>query len=261
LYFLPPWLFAAGAVAQGKFIHIDYTNTLAVTKLPREQLDKIGQLKWYFAHASVGANIMDGIADLHQLDPGSCPLRNISASATPPPATQPGAIYDHNRGNPGWKAKFDTFASCVSNGWRFPAVNVALNKLCYIDQTASLRYYLNSMTNLESAYPDTVFVYATMPLMTSEDADNYLRNRFNTHLREWCRTNGRVLFDIADIEAHDAAGAPCEFTYRGKTCQRLCNAYTSDGGHLNPQARQLMARGFYALGAALAARAAETGGK
>jgi len=41
----------------------------------------------------------------------------------------------------------------------FQTVNIAMNKLCYIDQHASFKYYLHSMTNLEAAFPQTVFVY------------------------------------------------------------------------------------------------------
>jgi hypothetical protein len=258
LFFLPPRLFAAGAMAQGKFIHIGYSNCMEVARYPHEQFDKIGHLKWYFAHASVGANMMDGLADLCQLDAISFQFHGVSARPTPPGAAQPGAIYEHARGNPGWKAKFDQFHACVSNGWRFPLINVALNKLCYIDQRASFTYYINSMTNLESTFPDTVFVYTTIPLMNAEDGANYLRNGFNHRLRDWCRANGRVLFDIADIEAHDTSGAPCTYTYRGKTCQKLCSSYTTDGGHLSLEGRQLVARGFYALGSALVDRPAAT---
>jgi len=246
-------------MAEGKFIQIGFSNCLEVANYSRAQFEKIGQLKWYFTHASVGANMMDGVADLNKLDPASYQFHGVSAEATPPGTTQTGVIYEHQRGNPGWKAKFDRFHSCVSNGWKFPLVNVAMNKLCYIDERASLSYYINSMTNLESAFPDTVFVYTTIPLMTAENGANYLRNGFNRRLREWCRANGKVLFDIADIEAHDASGAPCAFTYRGKTCQKLCSSYTKDGGHLNPEGRQLVARGFYALGAALVERTASTG--
>ena len=107
------------------------------------------------------------------------------------------------------------------------------------------------MTNLESAFPATVFVYMTIPLTTAADGENYLRNAFNDRLREWTRQNGRVLFDLGDIEAHDAGGKVSTFSYRNKTCQRLCENYTADGGHLNPAGRQLVARGFYALAAAL----------
>jgi len=244
-------------MAQGKFVQIGYSNCLTVSKLSRQQLDKIGELKWYFAHASVGANMMDGVADLHQLDPHSFQFKAISAHAAPPAATQPGAIYEHQRGNPGWRTKFDMFHACVSNGWHFPRVDIAMTKLCYIDEHASFHYYVNSMANLQAAYPKTIFVYTTMPLMTAENGDNVLRNIYNARVREWCRDHGGVLFDIADIEAHDPSGTPCTFKYRSKTWQKLCDNYSRDGGHLNTEGRHLVARGFYALGAALSANPAE----
>jgi len=250
-YFFLPIPFAAVAVAQDKSIRIGYAECVSTTNYSKATIEKIGQLKWYFAHASVGANMMDGISDLHAKNSALYQIQGISAEKVPPVATQGGVIYEHNRGNPGWKAKFDQFESCVSNGWHYPTVNIAMSKLCYIDQHASFKYYVNSMTNLEAAFPQTVVVYTTMPLMTDEDSDNFLRNAFNQRLREWTQQNGRVLFDIADIEAHDPNGKVCNFQYRNKTYQKLCDSYTKDGGHLNEPGRQLVARGFYALGAAL----------
>jgi hypothetical protein len=126
-----------------------------------------------------------------------------------------------------------------------------VNKFCYIDQDANLDYYLGSMTNLEAAFPETVFVYMTMPLTTSADGDNYLRNVFNDGLRDWVRANSRVLYDIADIEAHGTNGALCLFTNNHRACQLLYSGYSSDGGHLNTAGRQLVAKGFYALASAL----------
>src|SRR5882672_555194 len=250
-YFFLPIPFAAIAVAQEKSIRVGYAESKAATNYPKATVEKLGHLKWYFAHASVGANMMDGVSDLHAKDKELYPFKGISAQKTPPTSTQAGVIYEHNRGNPGWKSKFDGFESCVSNGWHYPTINIAMNKLCYIDQHASFKYYLHSMTNLEAAFPETVLVYMTMSLMTDTDADNFLCNAFNERLREWIRQNGRVLFDIADIEAHDLEGKVCTFQYRNKICQKLCDSYTKDGGHLNETGRQLVAKGFYALSAAL----------
>jgi hypothetical protein len=116
---------------------------------------------------------------------------------------------------------------------------------------ASSKYYIRSMTNMEAAFPQTTFVYMTMPLTTSDDLENAFRNGFNESVREWTRNNGRVLFDIADIQAHDEKGQRCTFSRRNKTCEKLCAAYSTDGGHLNETGRQLVARGFYALALAL----------
>lgn len=64
--------------------------------------------------------------------------------------------------------------------------------------------YLNAMATLESDYPDVVFVYLTGHLDGTGDAGN-LKAR-NDQIRAWCRDHDKVLFDFADIEAHDPAG-------------------------------------------------------
>lgn len=248
-----------GVSARGQSIVIGYTNCVAVTNFSQAQMNQIGQLKWYFAHASVGDCMKAGIASLHQLNANFYLLQSVSVGGTPPATTQTNVIYEYMRGNPGWQAKFDTFQTYVTNGWRFPMVNVAMDKLCFIDPTASLSYYLNSMLALEAAYPQTVFVYATMPLTTTNSSwdnylndNNYLRNVYNDGLRAWISTNNRVLFDIADIEAHDTNGVLCTFTYSNRVCQRQCTGSSSDGGHPDaPYAEQMLARGFYALAGAL----------
>jgi hypothetical protein len=103
------------------------------------------------------------------------------------------------------------------------------------------------MSNLEGMYPETVLVYATIPLTTSSDNDNYLRNIYNDTLRGWVWTNNRVLFDIADIEAHDTNGTEYTFTYSGRTNQLMYSGNSSDGGHLNALGCRQVAKGFYAV--------------
>jgi hypothetical protein len=253
-YFFLPLPLATAAVADDKSIRIGYAQCAATPGNSVALSANAAKLKWYFAHASVGANMVDGLNDLGKVDRASYPYTTVFSDKTPPQDLLPGTIYEHNRGNPGWKAKFDQFESCVSNGWHFPKVDIVMNKLCYIDQMTSSKYYLHSMTNLEAAFPETVFVYMTMPLTTATDWENGLRNAFNDRVREWTQQNGRVLFDLADIETHDPKGQPCTFTRRNKTCQKLCESYSNDGGHLNDTGRQLVARGFYALAAALQER-------
>jgi hypothetical protein len=248
-YVFMPLPLAVAAAAQEKSIRIGYAE--CASNNPASTTEKAAALKWYFAHASVGANMVDGLTDLGKKDSKAYPYATVFTEKAPPAETKPGTVYEHNRGNPGWQTKFDQFAECVSNGWHSPKVDIAMNKLCYIDQTASAKYYIRSMTNLEAAFPETTFVYMTMPLTTETDSDNYLRNGFNDNVRQWTKQNGRVLFDLADMEAHDSNGSAVTFSKRNRTCQRLCGAYTMDGGHLNEAGRQLVARGFYALASAL----------
>lgn len=235
-------------------IAIGYSNCQTVASLSQTTITQIAQLRWYFAHASVGQNMRDGVGDLHALDAPHYPLVTKAEDNVPPAATTNSVIYEYNRGNPGWYAKITNFTDCVQNGWRFPLVNLAVNKFCYIDQTADAATYLNAMRALETNYPETVFAYMTMPLTTELNTNNYLRSVFNETVRAWVATNNCVLFDIADIESHDTNGVAQTYLYSGRTCERLFSGYTTDGGHLNDAGnvgRDLVAKGYYALAAAL----------
>jgi len=234
-------------------VMIGYTNCVAVSTYSQSLINDISRFRWFFAHASVGGNMIDGIDMLRQSNRAQYPLIPVSEDEMPPVSTQNGAIYEFMRGNPGAQEKFDSLGAYVTNGWRYPKVNLVLNKLCYIDQEADLGYYLASMARLEAAFPETVFVYMTIPLTTDTDENNLKRNIYNDGVRDWTRTNNLVLFDIADMEAHDTNGVPSLFTYGGRVCQRLCDTYSSDGGHMNDAGKVLTANGFYALGAALLA--------
>jgi hypothetical protein len=236
---------------------IDHNAVAAIGALSQSQLDDVAaKFNFYFVHASVGSNIMDGIRSLNASDPSRYKLTAVTAGATPPGALRKGSIYEYGRGNPDWHSKVDGFATYLSNGWGNKA-NVVLNKFCYIDPGATLQYYAlanannTAMSQLESLYPNTTFVYMTIPLTTGRDSDNIKRNTFNTQLREWVAANNKVLFDVADIEAYDSNNAAQTFVSGGQSYQMLYSDYTSDGGHLSTAGQRRVALGFYALGAGL----------
>ena len=210
------------------------------------QSAKIGQTRSFFAHASVGSNIVSGLAALHASDPARYPLDPIAEDGTPPAATVAGSFYEYARGNPGWSSKTSLFEDYLANGWGSSA-DIVSNKYCYVDETASWPTIRDSMVSLEATYPNATFIYWTMPLMTSEDADNVLRNQFNSDLRGWMaqpeQTN-KVLLDIADIEAWDTAGQQT-FLFAEQSYQKLSADYTSDGGHLNEAGAERVAMGVY----------------
>lgn len=64
--------------------------------------------------------------------------------------------------------------------------------------------YLAPMTQLEIDYPQITFVYMTGHLDGGGLNGNlHLRNE---QIREYCRTNNKVLYDFADIEQYDSSG-------------------------------------------------------
>ena len=61
-------------------------------------MNQLGQAKWYFAHASVGECIMEGVGHLNASNPGFYQLHGVSADNVPPGSTTAGVIYDDDRG-------------------------------------------------------------------------------------------------------------------------------------------------------------------
>jgi hypothetical protein len=247
-------LLAAGV--DGAPIIIDHASIDAVAALPAEVMAKAGRLTWFFAHASVGDNIMDGITDWHSQDTNRYPLQRVEyfGHDAPPTDMQPGVIYDHMRWNPGWQAKITMFETNVAWYWHAPRVQVAMNKLGYVDPDADPDAYLASMQNLQAQYPTTAFVYMTMCMTADGDRFEVQRNRFNDKVRSWVAAHDAILFDIADIESHSPPGDLATFTFDGATYPLLYAPYSIDGGHLNAPdnvGRQRAALGFYALSAAL----------
>jgi lysophospholipase L1-like esterase len=90
-----------------------------------------------------------------------------------------------------------------------------------------------------------------MPLTTEEDHDNDKRNAYNQAVRAFAKANGKLLFDIADLEAHDASGRACGY----KGGQKLCQCWTDDGGHLDGRGQVQLAKAWYAMAAARAHKA------
>ncbi len=234
--------------AQSGNIIIDHTNWDWYNSQPQQVFDRVAMQKIYFAHASVGRNILEGFSELHNANPSKYPLGQTSAGETPPSLTSEGTIYEYIRGNPGWSEKVSDFEIYINNGWHDTMVDMVINKLCYIDQNADWTAYRDSMIALETKYPSTKFVYWTMPITTADDSEAMLRNQFNQNLRNWIATqNNKLLFDIADIEAWSPSGEHQTFTYNGTVYERMFPAYTSDGGHLNTEGSQRMATGLYSL--------------
>lgn len=280
--------FAHGQLIRpGPSITIDYSNCLAVTGFSQSLMNAVTNYNCYFAMASVGTLMTEGLTNLHLANPSFYQLQGRSFAETPPPSnTLPGIIYGDDRGHSttnnyvgDWQYEVGYFQTAINNGWTYPRVNLAMNILSFIDiwynnstngVAQLLNGYIGSMTNLEAAFPKTVFVYVTMPITTTnygfevdvEPADEYWRCLFNNSLRAWCSANNRVLFDVADIEARDTNGNLCSFTYNGLLCEQLwigdnqggdaCCSEIGDGAHpTNFGAEELIAKGFYALAAAL----------
>jgi MYXO-CTERM domain-containing protein len=206
----------------------DHT-TVDASVIPQTALDSARALHMNFSHASVGGNIWGGLTTLSGQSSSRYSFANWA---------------ENDRGNPGWQAKVDDFETFVTSN--LSSYTVFMNKFCYIDQDANFTYFRDSMVKLAGLYPSKVFVWFTMPLMTS-GTDNALRQTFNTSVRSYAGSNNLPLFDLADIESHRANGTAV--TEGGN--EALATEWSSDGGHLNADGAARAANAVWQLMAQL----------
>lgn len=201
---------------------VDHT----IADLTASQVESAGSVRIYLEHASVGGNISGGLNTLQSMD----------------------SSYDRSnfvflsRGNPGWQQKIDgLYDNITGNTPAASDYDAITMKYCYIDTGAEFVYYRDRMLQLETLYPDTVFVWWTIPITTSgsQNADN-----FNAAVRNYCIENNKILFDIADIECHSPDGIK---QTNASGYEIMYSPYTSDGGHLNATGSERVARGFWQL--------------
>lgn len=105
-----------------------------------------------------------------------------------------------------------------------PEINVVIWAWCAgADGTPEeISLYLSLMSELEKDYPEVDFVYMTGHLDgTGLTGNVHLRNE---QIRGYCRQNGKILYDYADIETYDPDGR----FYGDKLADDGCN-YDSDG--------------------------------
>jgi len=103
--------------------------------------------------------------------------------------------------------------------------------------------YVESMQSLEARFPSTIFVYATVPLLTSEDESNVRHDEYNALVRDYCEDNERPLFDIADLEAVNADGTRATFSYDGTAHVKLSSNWSNGTDpHLNENGGRRIAR-------------------
>ncbi len=177
--------------------------------IPDSAIATAAGLRLLVRRASVGGNISSGLDTLQTQD-----------------AKYDRGLWDfQDRGNPGWQAKVDDFVA--QTALQAASFDVLTMKFCYIDPDASFTYYRDALLGLEAGHPTKRFVWWTIPIETS---GNTARQAFNDQVRAYALANGKILFDIADIECHDAAGVKLTDA-NGR--ELLRPEWTSDGGHLS----------------------------
>jgi hypothetical protein len=231
-----------------------------INSVTAEKWQHLSQQKIYFGHQSVGFNIIDGIGDLMKTNPQI--KLNIIETKNPADLDAPAFAHSPVGENTNPKSKCEAFAEAMNNGLG-EKTDIAFFKFCYIDFFPDTNVdevfetYKNTISSLQSKYPQTIFVHVTTPLTTQQTglkamikkiigkqvsgyADNIVREKFNEKLRGYYEGKEPV-FDLALVESTNQAGFREGFVHKGETGYTLVPGYTYDGGHLNEKGRQAAA--------------------
>lgn len=201
-------LLVHAAPSNAQSIVADHATT-DPSSIPDSAIAAAANLRLLVRHASVGENINSGLDALQTQD-----------------ARHDRSRWDfQNRGNPGWQAKVDDLVAQAA--LQAASFDVLTMKFCFIDPDAVFTYYRDAMLGLEASYPAKRFVWWTIPLETTGNTN---RQAFNEQVRAYARANGKLLFDIADIECHNAAGVKL-IDELGR--EHMWAEWTDEGGHLN----------------------------
>ncbi|ORC28999.1 hypothetical protein B4O97_18930 [Marispirochaeta aestuarii] len=235
--------------------------------IPDEQvnnaLEKIADMKIFFGHQSVGRNILSGVDDLAR--GAEIPVRMVTFESGDSPDDV--NIFDAHVGeNTEPSSKIHDFADMVRSGVG-NSVDVAFMKFCYVDTRGDedidsfFNRYISEMEELEKEFPQTTFIYMTMPLTSpmtgfqnmikgilgrlhkTDDGReaNIVRHSFNNMLRKAKKQTGR-LFDLAAAEATKPNGSLFTVNIEGVEYEALYPGYTWDGGHLDEKGRKVIAK-------------------
>jgi hypothetical protein len=228
-----------------------------------DSIERLQSVRVFFAHQSVGDNIINGVSALVKQDHGASLDVIRLASA----ADAAGGFLAHAslgvNGDP--RGKTDAFVSALEGGLG-QNLDIALQKYCFIDFEPTtdaqqiFSYYQQGVQRIHGEFPNLTVVHVTAPLMTVQAGPkafvkkllgrapgqfeaNVVRERFNELMRQ---TYGREpVFDLARLES-SRPGAPSRISssFKGATAYGLLPEYTTDGGHLTGPAERLIAAEF-----------------
>ncbi|MCC6811424.1 MAG: hypothetical protein IT381_28600 [Deltaproteobacteria bacterium] len=214
--------------------------------------ESIKTIKVLFHHHSVGENIMGFWTDDSQ--GGGAEALGFTFAEANTPADFSTLTLAHTTGgdNGDPVSKLDSFESIIVTQAFGAAVRVAVFKFCYIDfgggssvqsmpQALALEAsYRATMQAVSAAHPGLRIVHVTPPLMNYwNSAGNDLRAELGRFMRDEYGANGFV-FDLQDLESHDATGALC--SRNGVAV--ICDPYVGNSGHLTGLGSTRAAKGL-----------------
>jgi hypothetical protein len=197
--------------------------------LPDNWIDSAkAKLHIAYGHTSHGSQLITGMEGLENWkgnqfafnDGGSNGALDIEDYAFP------GASDLGNPDRTSWESATRNYLDNPANN----DVNVVIWSWCGQVSSATeedINTYLNLMNGLENDYPNVNFVYMTGHL-DGTGVDGNLNQR-NEQIRNYCNTNGKILYDFNDIESYDPDGN----YYLDKDANDNCDYDSDENGSLD----------------------------
>jgi hypothetical protein len=184
-------------------ILIDHT-TLDITRIPVSYLNLAkAQLRVSYGHTSHGSQLISGAGYWFAQNP--LYAYNTNGSIQPNILSIADYTPSGDLGNPDrvtWESRTRLYLNGAGSDR-----NVVMWSWCGQVSSATatdINTYLNLMSALERDYPQVKFIYMTGHLDGSGVNGNLYQR--NNQIRDFTRTNHKILFDFADIESYDPAG-------------------------------------------------------
>jgi len=252
--------------------------TAMLDSIPRDRWTLLASRRVFFAHKSVGLNIVQGVQELGQED--SRMRVRVVETREASDLEAPGLAHAQNGVNGDPLGKIAAFRTTLDRGLAH-RLDVAMLKFCYVDFFTNERVpavfeeYRRTMAAIETTYPHLTIVHLTVPLTVLQTGpkawvkrligrpvyganENIARTEFNELIRREYKGK-EPLFDIASLEATRVDGSRSQFDSDGRKYDELATEYSSDGGHLNEGGRRWIAAHLLAYLASLPARSTPTG--
>lgn len=187
----------------GDGIIIDHTRTKLSLIQENDILKAKEQLHIAYGHTSHGSQITTGMQGLINFKGDIYSFSNGGNNGALDLRDQPFSGAS-DLGNPNRTAWATATRNYLQNN---SEINVIIWSWCGQVSSASeedINTYLNLMNGLEVDFQNVKFVYMTGHLDGSGEDGNL--NKRNEQIRNYCKTNKKILFDFADIESYDPNG-------------------------------------------------------
>jgi hypothetical protein len=216
--------------------------------VPQHTWARVSAIRTFFAHQSVGGNLLAGVRDLQDRHGvATLPIVDIGKSAVPDGPVL-AHLYVGQNGDP--MSKIRGFRQALGSGLG-ESIDVAALKFCFwdiqkdTDVERVFEAYAQTIADMQTRFPRITFVHVTVPLferdsdwragvrrLLSMDVPRTLDNAKRNALSERIRARYRGREPIFDLESFEAAA-----DRENGGIPYLRSDYTFDGGHLNESAR------------------------